>query len=97
MGKSKKEVASSAGAIATAKTPFPKGLAQPALRALASAGYENLEQLSTATETSLLGLHGFGPNALTKLRRGSPIATTEVVRSQPKSSATWPRAIRRSA
>jgi hypothetical protein len=68
MGTSKQEVASSVGAIATTKTPFPKGLAQPALRALASAGYENLEQLSSATEASLLALHGFGPNALDKLR-----------------------------
>jgi hypothetical protein len=68
MGKSKKEVASSADAITTAKTPFPKGLSQPALRALARAGYENLEQLSSATEGSLLALHGFGPNALAKLR-----------------------------
>jgi hypothetical protein len=68
MGKPKEEVASSARAVATAKTPFPKGLSQPALRALASAGYENLEQLSTATEASLLALHGFGPNALAKLR-----------------------------
>ena len=50
------------------KTPFPKGLAQPALRALAGAGHEHLEQLSDVTESSLLDLHGFGPNALTKLR-----------------------------
>ena len=68
MAKSKKQAAGSAHAEPTAKTPFPKGLAQPALRALASAGYEHLEQLSTATEASLLSLHGFGPNALAKLR-----------------------------
>jgi hypothetical protein len=35
---------------------------------LAGAGYTNLEQLSSATEASLLGLHGFGPGALAKLR-----------------------------
>ena len=51
-----------------ALAPFPKGLARPALRALAGAGYENLEQLSSATEASLLELHGFGPNALAKVR-----------------------------
>ena len=82
MAKSKKQAAGSAHAEPTAKTPFPKGLAQPALRALASAGYEHLEQLSTATEASLLSLHGFGPNALAKLRAalqemGLSFATTD--------------------
>jgi hypothetical protein len=43
------------------KTPFPKGLDQPALRALASAGYDHLEQLASVPEASLLCLHGFGP------------------------------------
>ena len=31
------------------KTPFPNGLGQPALRALASAGYDHLEQLAGCT------------------------------------------------
>jgi hypothetical protein len=83
MAKSKKQAAGSVHTEPTAKTPFPKGLAQPALRALASAGYEHLEQLSTATEASLLSLHGFGPNALTKIRAalqemGLSFATTDV-------------------
>lgn len=51
----------------TCKTPFPK-LAQPALRALTSAGYDHLEQLAAATESSLSSLHGFGPSSLSKLR-----------------------------
>src|SRR4051794_40883551 len=68
MGKAEKGPARPAAAEAAAETPFPKGLARPALRALAGAGYGNLEHLSSATEASLLGLHGLGPNALAKLR-----------------------------
>jgi hypothetical protein len=90
MGTSKKEIASSAGAIATAKTPFPKGLAQPALRALASAGYENLEQLSSATEASLLALHGFGPNALAKLRAAFQDLELSFVASDSGTTASIP-------
>ena len=50
------------------KTPFPNGLAQPALRALASAGYDHLEQLAGLPESEVRALHGIGPNALQKLR-----------------------------
>jgi hypothetical protein len=50
------------------KTPdfsdFPPGIGQPALRALAGAGYTRLEQLTRAREADLLQLHGFGPKAL---------------------------------
>ncbi len=49
------------------RTPLPK-VSQPALRALASAGYDQLEQLAGASEASLLQLHGLGPNAIAKLR-----------------------------
>jgi hypothetical protein len=44
------------------------GLSNPARRALASAGYTRLEQLSAVTEAEIGKLHGVGPNALTKLR-----------------------------
>ena len=47
---------------------FPKGLAKPARRALANAGYTRLEQLSEATESDIKTLHGIGPNALKALR-----------------------------
>lgn len=47
--------------------PFPK-LSQPALRALANAGYTHLAQLTDARTTDLLTLHGFGPKALPPLR-----------------------------
>ena len=50
------------------KTPFPKGLAQPALRALASAGYDHMEQLAGVPESEVRELHGIGPHALRKLR-----------------------------
>ncbi|MBI3863012.1 MAG: DNA-binding protein [Planctomycetia bacterium] len=47
---------------------FPSGLAQPALRALAGAGYESLDQLTRVKESDLFELHGMGPNAMRILR-----------------------------
>jgi hypothetical protein len=44
-------------------------LAAPALRALAAAGIQRLEQLTKLSEDQVGRLHGIGPNALTKLRR----------------------------
>ena len=46
-----------------------KGLARPAQRALANAGYTRLEQLAKCTEAEIAMLHGMGPNALTLLRK----------------------------
>jgi hypothetical protein len=46
---------------------FPK-ISQPALRALHSAGYDHIEQLTGITETELSKLHGMGPKALGLLR-----------------------------
>jgi hypothetical protein len=46
------------------QTAFPKGVSQPALRALAAAGYTHLEQLADAREADLKALHGMGPKAL---------------------------------
>lgn len=53
---------------ATIQDNFPRGIGQPALRALASAGYQNLEQLANVSESDLLKLHGMGPKALRILR-----------------------------
>jgi hypothetical protein len=47
---------------------FPKGLSQPALRALIDAGYISLEQFTTVTPADLLKLHGFGPKGVRVLR-----------------------------
>lgn len=47
---------------------LPARLAAPARRALASAGIERLEQLTSFTESDLLKLHGMGPKALDQLR-----------------------------
>lgn len=47
---------------------FPAGLAKPALRALANAGYRTLADLSNVSEAEIRQLHGIGPNALEKLR-----------------------------
>jgi len=46
---------------------FPK-LAAPAQRALANAGYTNLEQLAVLSERELRTLHGMGPAAIGPLR-----------------------------
>jgi DNA-directed RNA polymerase alpha subunit len=48
---------------------FPADLAQPARRALAEAGIQNLPQLAQFSEAEIRRLHGIGPNALEKLRR----------------------------
>lgn len=48
---------------------FPKNIGKPAQRALLSAGYHQLQDLTSATEKELLDLHGFGPKALGILRK----------------------------
>ncbi len=65
------------------KTPFPKGLAQPALRALAGAGYDHLEQLAAAPESGVCELHGIGPNALQKLRNAMSALGLSFAKSKP--------------
>ncbi len=47
---------------------FPRGVSQPALRALAAAGYSSLEQLANVSEAELLMLHGMGPKAVAIMR-----------------------------
>lgn len=47
---------------------LPAGLAKPAQRALAAAGYTTLEQLTQVTEADLARMHGIGPKAISQLR-----------------------------
>jgi hypothetical protein len=47
---------------------FPRGVGQPALRALLAAGYTRLDQLTHVKEADLLKLHGMGPKAIGLLR-----------------------------
>lgn len=47
---------------------LPERLANPAKRALASAGIEYLEQLCSFRESEIRKLHGIGPNTLRLLR-----------------------------
>jgi len=47
-----------------ASASFPKGVSQPAIRALASAGYTDIDQLAGVSEKHLATLHGMGPKAL---------------------------------
>lgn len=51
-----------------ATEPWPKGVAKPAQRTLASAGYTNLDQLAQAREKDLAALHGMGAKAIGILR-----------------------------
>jgi len=53
---------------AAPRETWPKGVAKPAQRALASAGYTNVDQLANARETDLASLHGMGLKALDILR-----------------------------
>jgi hypothetical protein len=47
---------------------FPNGVAQPAVRALASIGVTRVEQLSKHRESDVATLHGMGPKALGVLK-----------------------------
>ena len=47
---------------------LPVGLSQPALRALAAAGYQRIEQFAAVSETEISKLHGVGPKAIVLLR-----------------------------
>jgi hypothetical protein len=47
---------------------FPKGVAAPAVRALASVGVTRLEQAAQFRESELAALHGMGPKALGLIR-----------------------------
>lgn len=46
------------------RSTFPENLSKPAQRALQQAGYSDLEQLSSVSDSELLQLHGFGPEGL---------------------------------
>jgi len=50
------------------KEAWPKGVAKPAQRALAAAGYTSIDQLANAREEDLAGLHGMGTRAIDILR-----------------------------
>jgi hypothetical protein len=47
---------------------FPRGLSQPALRALLGAGITSLDQLAAIREADLRKLHGIGPKGIDLLR-----------------------------
>jgi hypothetical protein len=52
---------------------LPSGLSKPAQRALAAAGYTNLEQLTQVSEADLGRLHGVGPKAIEQLRQAMAV------------------------
>jgi hypothetical protein len=43
---------------------FPKGVSQPAIRALTGAGFARWQDLSGVSRKELLKLHGMGPKAI---------------------------------
>ena len=47
---------------------LPNGLARPAIRALTSAGYLQLEQFTQLSEAEVLKLHGMGPKAIMTIK-----------------------------
>jgi hypothetical protein len=47
---------------------LPGGLAAPARRALAHAGYTRTEQFAKLTESEISQLHGMGPRAIEQIR-----------------------------
>ncbi|MFC5652630.1 DNA-binding protein [Paenibacillus solisilvae] len=49
------------------ESDLPSGLASPARRALAGAGYQRLEQFSKLTKAEVLQLHGMGPKAMNQM------------------------------
>jgi predicted Fe-Mo cluster-binding NifX family protein len=53
--------------MGTDDTDLPK-LAAPARRALVGAGYTRLEELTKVEESTVMALHGMGPNAMKALR-----------------------------
>lgn len=53
-----------AGTLSASEPMFPAGVAQPAVRALASIGVTKVEQLSKHRESDVAALHGMGPKAL---------------------------------
>ena len=72
---------------------LPTGLARPAQRALAAAGYRRLEQLAKVSEAQLAQLHGIGPKAIGLLRRaltaeGLSFAAESEAKDQASSSGS---------
>lgn len=82
--------------MATKKTEdtgdgFPRGIGAPATQALNAAGFTKLKQLTKATESELLALHGFGPKALGILmaalkEQGLDFARPNLAKKSKKSS-----------
>jgi len=54
--------------VGESESDLPAGLAKPAQRALAGAGFVRLEQFTRVSEAELMKLHGMGPKALEQLR-----------------------------
>jgi hypothetical protein len=62
---------------------LPMGLSKPAQRALAAAGYTNLDRLAEISEAELGRLHGIGPKAMEQLRQALAAAGLSYATKSP--------------
>jgi len=51
------------------ESDLPAGLSKPAIRALTSAGYLQMEQFTKLTEAEVLKLHGMGQKGIETIRQ----------------------------
>ena len=66
---------------------FPKGVAKPAQRALASIGVLQLEDTVRFSESQLLALHGMGPNAIQAIKAALTAQGKSLAEDSPQSSS----------
>jgi hypothetical protein len=64
LSRSKQRKATARRQTAVIKSAFPPGLAEPALRALLTAGFSELSDLTQLTRALFASLHGIGPKAV---------------------------------
>ena len=64
------------------ESALPKGIGNPALRALASVGVRNLDQVTRFSEAELLALHGVGPKALGIIKAALRAQSKSLVRGR---------------
>ena len=64
------------------RPPFPNGVAQPAIRAIASVGVSRFEEAAKFTVRELAALHGMGPKALAFIKAALAMEGKSFVREK---------------
>ena len=72
---------------------WPKGLAAPARRALADAGYHRLDDLTRARFVDVMALHGVGPKALDLIAQSLKDKGLDFAEPAPTSAREWHRIV----